>query len=449
MAMAPPQASDGMVRAGDVDIFKVELHSSQHNSPYDLSLVWTNIAIFEDIEKNYIAGELTLTDTQNIIMDAPIIGGEKITIEFKTRSAVTTHVTVGQVVGIPSHLGVRQGLQLYVLKFISAEFVRNQNLKFSKAYNKMLISDMVVDIYAQYIQPINNKPIIVIPTVYIDSKVVPTFSPFRAINWLARWAQAPNYRLGASYVFFETQHGYYFGPIEGLVDEEINQQPAVVYSTQIVHGQEEASKNIARGFYNITDISIQFPDHLEKITEGMYAAKLLSHDLVTRTCSTTTLNYFDSFLETKHLNTALTEDTTLHSHHILGEYADVKIILNADHSDAFGGGVGSGRSSTILVRNSQMNQYNAIQLEISVPGDSDRTVGEMIDLRLPSYGTSTLEGREGEQDKYLSGRYLIGSLRHNISRSDQSARAEYALKLGVIKDTYKTPLPEQQVVHWR
>ena len=140
------------------------------------------------------------------------------------------------------------------------------------------------------------------------------------------------------------------------------------------------------------------------------------------------------------------EQTTLHNDTRLGSYSDSYVINAPEHYASYG--LGTESSTSYLQRRvSQMAQLGAIQLTIVVAGDSDRATGEVVEIKLPAVGTSTLKGREGEQDKYLSGRYLISSIRHEIN-AGTDGKDKYALVMNVVKDAYSTPLPEQLITHW-
>lgn len=445
--LSPDQA---LIRAGDVEVRRVNLYSSQHRQPFNLGLIWQNISIYESIESNYIRGEITLTDTQNIITEAPIISNEKIEIVFRTAGATEDHTFIGRIVGIKNRSILKQGMQIYVLDFMSQEFVKSQSVKFSKAYHNTLISDMVDDIYRQYIKPVSNKSLNIVATLNTDSKVVPNFSPFKAINWLAKWARSPSYRTGASYVMFENQYGYYFGPIEALIDDNNVPNPSVVYSQSILQAQEATQKDIKKGFYNIQSIIPNTPDHLGMITNGVYSSNLLVHDPVLNTTEKRSFNYFNEFKNIKHVNSnSGANDTQLMNDSAIGDLEDSLNILAPSHYRAFDTADASRTQSTALIRNTQLHQYKAFNLKLTVPGDSRRAIGEIIELRVPSAGATTLIDREGESDKYLSGRYLIYSLRHEITRPESGQRPKYTLIMRVCKDTFKSPLPKQQIVHWR
>lgn len=437
------ESNDSLLTGGDVQVIKVLVHSSQHTDAYDLAEIWTSLSIFEDLERDYILGELSVVDSGNILMDAPLIGNEKVTIEFKTPSHDTPYTFTGQLTGIQQQTKLRQGAQVYVMTFVSPEFIRSQKALVSKSYNKMFISDMVDNIYTNYMSDVGSKPIDIVSTKNISSRVVPTLSPLQAINWLAESAQSPSHPNGSSYIFFENHDGFYFGPLEGLLRGPV----AVEYTNGVVVANAGSARDIRRGFYTIEDYSINTPDVLEMIQAGTFASRGLQHDLVTRTIQTTNFNYFDTYGTMSHSSPDKAAGA-IHNDTRLGAHGASHDILIPQHYGAFDDGELSNISGNLeQIRKSQLAQFGAISVDITVPGDSNRTVGQIVNILMPAPGTMTLEDRSGEYDVYTSGRYLIGALRHVLS-SEGNDGPSFKTYMSLKKDSFETPLPEQRVQHW-
>ena len=429
---------DNVIQQGDIQSFSVQYHTSQHSSAIDLSRIWSHFSIYENIERNYIEGEITLVDAQDSFARLPIVSGDRIDVSFKTPSAASSYTFSGSVYEIDSRVQPTQGTQIYVLKFISNEFLVNQRIKFSKAYNQMLISDMVDKIYEQYVSSSTQKKINIVPTLNTTSCVVPMQSPFKAMNWLSQWAVSPEYRDGASYVFFENRHGYYFGPIEALVDPNLISQPAASYKKNITLTDKT---DIKEGHNTIVEFDAKGHDHLTSIVTGMYAGRIETHDIVLRQISSQSYNYFDEYSSMQHL-----EKGTLHNDNNLGAYTDSYVKYTPSHHAAYPNQNSSRTNQTALVRNSQLAQYNDYISGVTVPGDSDRTIGEVIDIALPNASPNLEDSSEGV-DKYLSGRYLITALRHILNRKDN--QVSHLTKMELSKDSYQTSLPEKLVDPWR
>ena len=434
-------SEDNVVQQGDVQPPIINLYTSQHGSPIDLSGVWTHLSVYENMKRNYIEGEITVTDAQDVLTSLPILLGDRISIEFKTPSASSSYKFDGRIVQIPTRKQAVQGAQVYVLRFISNEFVSSQKIQFSKSYNQMLISDMIANIFDQYVGGKTKKKIRIVPTLNSTSCVVPMQSPFRAINWLSKWAISPKYRDGMSYVFFENRDGYYFGPIEALIDQNENPNPVATYGRNITVTD---MTNIKQAFDTITDFDAKSQDHLDNIVSGMYASRVETHDLVTRSIGSSSYNYFDHYDKTAHLGDE--NAGKLHNDINLGSFGDSYIHYAPKHHEAYPLQDPTRTSETTLIRKSQFLQYYNNVVEVTVPGDSDRTIGEVVRLNLLN-ASPNLEGSTENTDKYLSGRYLITALRHIMTRS--AGQNSYMLRMGLSKDSYQTPLPEKLVDPWR
>ena len=74
---------------------------------------------------------------------------------------------------------------------------------------------------------------------------------------------------------------------------------------------------------------------------------------------------------------------------------------------------------------------NNIKCTITVFGDSDLTLGDMINLQIPLYSSTD----SGEIDRYYSGKYLILALRHRLELG------RYYLDIELVKDSFNDTLP--------
>ncbi|HIK63220.1 MAG TPA: hypothetical protein EYG01_04355 [Flavobacteriales bacterium] len=85
----------------------------------------------------------------------------------------------------------------------------------------------------------------------------------------------------------------------------------------------------------------------------------------------------------------------------------------------------------------QSQQINNIKLNIRAPGLSTRTIGDLIEFKLP---TQFLDNRDGsaaaENHTYLSGYYLITKLRHHLTAE------KYEIEFEAIKDSLSKSVGE-------
>jgi len=218
-------------------------------------------------------------------------------------------------------------------------------------------------------------------------------------------------------------------------------------------------------------------DVLENLTKGMYSNRLLTHDLVRMKYDTLDFNIHDpENLEetvtkladgtTEVLNVKKKADEAKNfsdnfTHLGKGKLCSINQFAmgspesvisfyptNFAHDVRFKddlgpeGVMGTVKSQLNIIPNRveqwmqsrmvQSQQLNNIKLSVRAPGLSTRTVGDVIEFKMP---TQFLEDRDGKTQsthhKYLSGYYLITKLRHHFTKE------KYEIEFEAIKDSLK------------
>src|SRR6056300_286921 len=111
----------------------------------------TEFNIYENLNSNFLSGDMILTDATNVIQDFPLTGFER--IEFYFRSPNTPNgydfsVKSGHpmfIYSLKNRQGININTQIYQLKFISLEGIRDHQTRVSKAFTGT-IDQMVSDI---------------------------------------------------------------------------------------------------------------------------------------------------------------------------------------------------------------------------------------------------------------------------------------------------------------
>ena len=411
------------------------------------------------------------------------------------------------------------GQQMYKLHGVSEEYIQNCKQKVQRSTLNPItkeprkISNVVRSLYKEFFRK-SPKKIFIEPTKNLTSLIIPNLDPFKSFEFLAsRAISAGQHAVGASFVFFETTTGYHFVSMETLMsgggmgyinpaDDPVGSSPQEgQYTMKDIRSKETytiwpkhfrdptATEADHYGMEAIAIEEYQFIsnfDVLENLTKGMYANKLLTHDLVRMKIDFTDFNYIvpsDARVETIVKSDGSTEEID-------------RVITAADKknfSDGFqhldGGelctieqpALGSpdahvsfyptslGHDSIPHIKNGigvqtvkhgapmgplniipnrveqwmqqrivQQQQINNIKVNVRAPGRSCRMVGDIVDLKLPTpvlkdRGSGEVERSGAEEHKYHSGKYLITKLKHNFSRE------KYTIDFEAIKDSTKTP----------
>jgi hypothetical protein len=91
----------------------------------------------------------------------------------------------------------------------------------------------------------------------------------------------------------------------------------------------------------------------------------------------------------------------------------------------------------LLPRDSQRQaMFENIRLSLTVPGTTDVTIGDIVDIQLPSPEPVTRDNPQ-KMDLYYSGRYLVTNVRHRIQQADNA----YYTYLECVKDSVHTAYP--------
>tara|TARA_R110000824_G_scaffold49838_13_gene139701 strand:+ start:1393 stop:2766 length:1374 start_codon:yes stop_codon:yes gene_type:complete len=395
---------------------------------------WVGLRVEEDIYRTGITGELYLLDAENIAQQFDFNGQEKIKLKFGTPSKPPI-VFEGRIYAAPKRRNVSDSSAGYAIPFISAECLRSQQIKVRQGFVNEPYSDMVTKIYERYMKPSGNKPLYVEPTLQLASFSFPGWTPIKTIRKLATKSVSADvsYR-GATYLFFERlgngknipgQSGFLFVSLEALLDPDRGPytNPAELYRYE----WKSIEDHDPRDFTSIIDlVETKKPNTLDNITKGMYSSTLIVHDIVKGTVHKHKLNYAQEFDHTVGGSTPLPYSKEL------VDASDSYEIYTTKKYQNYGGVHGGPDSSagfpegTILQRHSNFQQMNNLIATYTVPGDSLRRVGDIVQLELPSPETVGSDGPK--RDSVMSGRHFVTRVVHNIDRTSPSARYETTIQ---------------------
>jgi len=527
-----PQADKLPSFPGDFELQKLRLTSPNRKGFVDLKAAWSDFNIYEDLFGSYLTGNIQIVDGVGLLESVPIIGEETIHIEVKTKGLErqrNSNAIPGpfegslneglinlkfRVVKILNVTKLNEGIITYKLSFVSEEAILNLKQKVKKSaldpvsLEPRKISDVVKSLYRQFFQrgrAGRAKRIFIEPTKNLTDLIIPNQTPFKAFNFLAsRAVSAGKHAIGSSFVFYESIRGFFFISMETLMSgggmgystvagapgsptELVYTAPTdPVKEVYVVQPKRMGSntaeeKNIAIEMTAVSAYSFSSNfDVLENLTSGMYANRLLTHDLVRMKYDTLDFNMHDP--------TSVSDETRIDPDTGAVEIvesqrqpADAKNFsdsfthlgtgkLATEKQDALGspesvmsfypsnfahdirfkedlgsrGVKGEVKSGLNIIPNRveqwmqsrlvQNQQASNIKLNIRAPGLSTRAVGDLIEFKLP---TTYLEDRDGitqsQHHVYLSGYYLITKLRHHFNKE------QYDIEFECIKDSLKVP----------
>ena len=466
------------------------------------------VHIYEDISKPYLLADFEIRDGMGLREQIPIIGEEYITFE-----ASTLNFTAGEnepdnpldgivkktfrVYTTSSIIDNSPTLKTYILHCISCEAIVSEKRKISRGYSDAKIERVVADIYENYIaKPISTfysdyveegpKKFIIEPTEDTFNFCFPFKSPFDIIEDLAEKAipapatgdeggfenagaeeeavEEDQPSDGALYMFYETLSYFKFESVETSFKRQPKRHFVSTVSTEHNPDESQMKVHVAGQLNNAEEYTVEsLFDVVQNMREGMYASKLITHDMIRMRYDQIGYRYIEQkdILAMEAVRDAADGQTPIngktpdldtskkrlidltrqlgagklcsYNHDCLlddasGEGSLVR-FTGTDQNHAYflamnRKGLGSeggyepnikeaNKEARIQKRGSQLQQLDNIRITIKVSGDSSLRVGDIVEWHMPSQISNAIH--HGNDDFFLGGKYIITKIKHSFS----------------------------------
>ncbi|SVA13748.1 uncharacterized protein METZ01_LOCUS66602 [marine metagenome] len=446
--------------ASDLRVDFLELISAS-GQVIDLSQNFVLMNIYEDLFRANMTCDLVLNDSINMPYKIPILGEEYLNFTLTSKSVDGSEEYAGPmyITSISKRTVVKERQQIYMIHGTSECGMVNQNMRVNQAFRGKKISEIVDTILIDYIDygGVGND-FVVEDTVGIENIVIPNWRPHAAIHWLCK--RAINKNKVPNYLFWESNGVSYFKSVDALLDTPVKHK----FLFSPTGSKSQKVEQLAQGRALLDDLQIlkQF-NTLQNITNGMYASKLITHDIVRKTINQQTyglqeaydphvhhtdkympISMSDTDYEVPERNTYAPQDDIqdVNSGDSLQTYFDSRVIFHPKHNQMYAKNVNdfydNGVERWRLKRNALIQSLDQIKLKIEFPGLPFLHVGDTIDLLVPS-GERVVEQKPGMIknqddliDKFLSGVYIITALKHTYDWN--AGRLKYTMVAEITKD---------------
>ena len=436
-------AATGYRATHDFKLNKLAIGNFDRSEALDLRLMYVELNIYEDMLDHTMKGDVLLRESLDLIQVLPIIGEELIDVDFNLPEEphIVRRFKVYKITNIKRD--ETQRVISYILHFVSPEYFTDRTTTVDKAYDNKLVSFMADKVYTNYLK--SDRPFTVEPTFNQQKLVLNGMSPFESMKFLASRAQS-NDNKASNFMFFEDHNGFHFETIERFLREPPKE--TYFYRVQLYkHGlgdEKPDSPEVKKTPFTVASFEVvkKF-DILDNFKHGMYASSITIHDIVRKKLITKSYSYQDDFDKIQHI------DNEAEGSKIKGKrFTSAKsehLTANSSYSITMAGEVDHGtlhhitirepgiatrrHEEFMLLRKSMATQLHNIVLNIVIPGDTNRVPGDVIEFRVPS-AISTDDVKDDKEDKYLTGNYLVLSVRHKLSPDG------YAAVLQIAKESF-------------
>lgn len=379
--------------AGDIRITKLELISHK-GEKFDLLGIWASVEIFEDMLDSAITARVFILDGINLFERFPIIGHERLIVHYCTPGMETVKIEMVSF-DIPERAAHGDNVFGYYINCMTEDgmkarttFVTNPSRGNPLDAIKSILSNSLGSTRSIAADDLIND------LTYIP----PRQRPFEAINTICNRSFSSIAAESPDVIFYDTVDGYRVKSLYGLMQEPIFAKYSVADSA--VFNDKKTNETT---LYNIGNYSMTSSvDVLARINGGSYGGTLGVFDVVRR-----------KYTEKKYGITTSPENFS-----ILNNNTAAKVsadLIKAAQDSNFRYVMAGTKDHTLLERTARLDQlFGGVRMVVDLPGNSDLRVGQVLYVSAPSPTPS----ENGKDDKTVSGKYLISSIRHSIVRNN-------------------------------
>ena len=443
-------------RATDIRFEFLELITP--TGTFDLQKLFVSMSIYEDLFGDSVTMDILLNDSINLPQKAPILGEEYLNFIAHSKSVDGEGVDIAPgpmyTVSITDRHLAKDRQQLYMLHLTSELDITNSNTTVSRSFRGKPISSIVDTLLVDYLNIEND--VVIEKTVGDENIIIPNWKPFKAINWLAK--RAINENNVPNYLFWESNGVTYFQSIETLLTQKVKQK--FIFSPII--NADQKMEQLVKGKTQLDNLEIinQF-NTTRNIENGLYASKLITHDIVkkkiqqhtysltqayasdiTHTDKYMPISSTETYFDVSDRFTFAPQEVGLNEGDNIQSYYDSKVMFHPKHNQMYSKNSNDLYDNNVeewkLKRNALILGLDQIKLKITFSGKSYLRAGHTVDITVPS-PEKVLEQNPGKVknpddlvDKYLSRTYLITALRHMIAWN--SGKPVYTMVAEVTKD---------------
>lgn len=446
---------------GDIEIGSAVLVNYNKSEKWDLRHIALEFSLYESIGSDHLRADIIIADSLALTTRMPIVGEEVIQLKFRTPNASSQvdnkWIEATLVVVRMDHLqptNVRTGH--YKLTAISQVGMANLPQMVAKSFGPAKISDMAKQIADQYLG-VKGQKIIVEPTQGLHKFAIPYKSPLQALHFLAREAQVEAGKV-SDYVVYEDHERLNFRTVQSMLvqppaatyyvtEHSLPQLPGAsssgVIQTSAETGGDSGNINPKEWRY-ITNLTfVQNFDVEKAIANGMYDNTVWVVDPIMQKFIPINLDGQRShFLYDKHFGlfkqSYQRSPNKLHSASApMAKFAGlshVRFLVTNKFQDEQKLRINHRkRHDHLPLTVSAFQQADFIVAELTIPGDSNRKAGDIIHFDLHEFGAT--DDVIGEINKYISGGFLIYSIRNKVTFNGY-----YSTHIECIKTCYENKI---------
>ena len=482
----------GDFRAGEIILY------SYGGSQLEISGMTAVVNVYQDLDSAFLSGNLMFFDSVGAVNKLPIIGNEFLEFKFRTpidakgdeeMNATNHRFQVYEKRSVRS----TQNTQAVALFFTSIESIRNERLRVSKSLSGSY-GEMVDKIFKTDKTLLNSKKDVFIdPTKGVYKYTFPNCRPAEAVRHMTYMSEPINFKT-PDYMFYENNRGFHFRCLESLYRESgdnTRNRPFVAFIDLLSAFNPNFGTPDVESESPITKpYSFSFNDSyntLKNTRRGMFGSVTYAHDLIDKKFIKSRTSYTNYYEQALHIDaptgagavyqgimppgpaefdddytvddksygstnkhqinrlhaSKLTKASSADNRKYMDDYFARVFVVPATKANHVFNSEGTELDPRMTAKqNLSEATRDYFSMDIDVPGNFTYNIGDLVWCEVPSYNAADMTTdnkvmREDVIDPFLTGRYLIKSLHHQIDMIDQ----KHTTAMTVVRNVFANDLP--------
>lgn len=368
---------------------------SNASKSIELGEVYITINVYEDLFSPFKTGKLIILDTEDLQQLFPLVGGEDLAVNFKSKNDKTAKYSLQQykIYKLEKDSKTYENVEnrkMLILYFCSPEYLIDLNTSISKKfYNtpSATIQSFITDIYK------SKKEFSFDPAPNKVELFANFWKPTDCISYLSK---KTNVKSVADFVFYENKFGFNFKSLNILLGEEYSHELITVDGQEVLYGYDSIRQFQFNKYYNLIDAY-----NNGTLGNTVYGVDATNYQH--------TKSRFNPITVTKH-STSLGKKVQFDSS-LLGYSNTMHTFIGSD---------------TVAIRDQILKAFSNYHLVVKLTGDSTKTVGLVVKINFRQFNKENVE-----DNTIFSGNWLITNINHVVTRG-----GKYEQNIKLIKNSF-------------
>lgn len=411
------------VQPGGIKIENLQLLGSNGFKFIDLTEIVVEFNTYESLDQPFMKCEILLTDALALITQIPIVGNELIKIKFFVPVEGMESDPFERVFRVMKieKLSVDKMVRTasYILTCYDTEYFFNHSTTFSEGFDDQA-HKIVEKIWTKYLRGDSAK----LKTTDCNKIpiVIPYTSPYNAIKLVSQLAESAETPDISSHVFFASKAGATFTSIGALCDK--TKKPSDYNIDRYTLKEKNVSQTTAEKKVQDKQGAPKKPNEWLKMN-SFEIVNRMDIDAMAKDYSIGSTTWYINPNVKLYGKTDYMYTRDFEKFPKIAENNGYPVINNEKKEFEFTAGnffivtqEGQNMNTDAYDKRHKFLSFgtaakrllNSVMVNVTIPGDNTRIVGDLINLHFPEFGAT--DDILGETDKYISGNYVITAVRH-------------------------------------